>query len=179
MKSHYVYPLLFTFALLPCAIEAGQKSNLSKPDLIGVVYYLAPSAQLLALDRQVPRPKARLKALGFGGGKATVELDKEKASLRLPSNLELSFVVQLPDGVDPREFQLYPFKVKKGKRELVFTSSNAFGGQQVFLPIQINISRVGQNTYKIIPSSKLAVGEYAFMAGGSIEAFCFGVDRKE
>src|SRR4030095_9620144 len=121
MRSQYVYPLLFTFALLPCAILAGQESNLSKPDYIGVVYYLTPSANLLALDRQVPRPKARLKALGFGGAEAGVELDKEKASLRLPSNQELSFVVQLPEGIDPREFELHPFEVKNGKRQLVLT----------------------------------------------------------
>ena len=179
MKSRYIYPLLFTFALLPCAIVAGQESNLSKPDYIGVVYYLTPSAKFLALDRNVPHPKAHLKAFGFGGARATVELDKEKASLRLPSNQELSFVVQLPDGVDPREFQLYPLEVKNGGRQLVLTNGNAFRGQQVLRPIQINLSRYGESCYKITPGSKLAVGEYAFMSGASNEVFCFAVDRKE
>ena len=179
MKSHYLYPLLLTFALLTSAIEARQESNLSKPDYIGVVYYLGPSSKLLALDRDVPYPKAGLRALGFGGARAGVELDKEKASLRLPSNEELSFVVQLAEGVDPREFQLYPLEVKNGKRQLVLTSGNPFKGPRLLLPIQINISRHRENSYKIMPGSKLAVGEYVFMSGGSVEVFCFGVDRKE
>ena len=179
MKSHHLCLFLVTFALLPCAIEAGQQSNLSKPDYIVIVYYLDPSAKLLALDRQVPRPKASLKAFGFGGAKAIVELGSEKASLRIPSNKELSFVVELPIGVDPREFQLYPFAVRNGKRELVISSGSVFKGQRVFLPIQINISKYGENSYKLTPGSELAAGEYAFMAGGSTEVFCFGVDRKE
>ena len=181
MKSYYVHFLLFTFAfaLLPCAIEAGQQSNTSNAEYIGVVYYLTPSAELQALERQAPYPKTHLKALGFGGARATVELDKEKASLRLPSNQELSFVVRLPDGIDPREFELYPFAVKKGRRQLEFSRGNVFSGQQLLLPIQINISRYGDGAYKITPSSKLAVGEYAFLSRRSIDAFCFGVDKKE
>jgi hypothetical protein len=178
MKSHYFCLFLVTFALLPCAIEAGQEGNPPKPEYIGIVYYLDPSAKLLALDRQTPRPKAGLKAFGFGGAKAIVEMDAEKASLRLPSNRELSFVVELASGVDPREFQLYPFEVRDGKRQLVISSVGVFRGRHV-LPIQINISRHGENSYKLTPTSKLAVGEYAFMSGGSTEVFCFGIDKKE
>src|SRR4030095_14198966 len=159
MKRQYVYPLFLTFALLPCAVGASQESNPAKPEYIGVVYYLTPSAKLLALDRQVPSPHARLKAFGFAGAEATVELDKEKAELRLPPNQDLSFVVQLTDGVDPREFQLYPLEVKNRKRRIVLTSGNPFRGPQVLLPIQINMSKYGENSYKIVPASKLAAGE--------------------
>jgi hypothetical protein len=179
MKCHYFSLLLIPFVFLPCPIEANQESSPANPEYIGIVYYLDPSAKLLALDRQAPRPKASIKAFGFGGAKAIVELDAERASLRLPSNQEVSFVVELADGVDPREFQLYPLDVRNGKRQLVVRAGNVFRGQNLLLPIQINISRYGERSYKIKPSRKLAVGEYVFVAGGSTEVFCFGVERKE
>src|SRR5262249_3602738 len=100
-------------------------------------------------------------------------------SLRLPANQELSFVVELVSGVDPREFELYPFRSMNGKRQLVIGSGSVFRGQPIILPIQINISRYGESSYKISPSHKLAAGEYVFMARSSTEVFCFGVDRKE
>src|SRR5262245_36376820 len=117
MKSCYfcLFPLLFVF--LVCAIEAAQQTNLPNPEYVGVVYYLDSSTKLVALDRQVPRPKASIKAFVFGGAKSIVELDAEKASLRLPANQELSFVVELASGVDPREFELYPFRSMNGKRQ--------------------------------------------------------------
>jgi hypothetical protein len=179
MKHLYLSLFLITFALLPCAIQAGQQGDPSKPAYIGVVYYLDHTATLIALDRQVPRPKAHIKMLGIRGARAVVELDEERASLRLPSNQELNFVVELASGVDPREFQLYLFAVKDGKRQLMISSGSVFRGGQVRLPLQINISRYGENSYKLTPSSKLAVGEYAFMAGGSTEVYCFGVGKKD
>lgn len=168
---------LLTFALLPCAIQARQQGDPSKPAYIGIVYYLDPSATLIALDRQVPRSKANIKLFGFGGARAVVELDEERASLRLPSNQELSFVVELASGIDPREFQLYPFEAKNGKRQLEINSASVFTGGRARLPLQINISRYGENTYKLTPGRKLAVGEYAFVAGGSTEVYCFGVGK--
>ena len=179
MKCLFLYLLLIPFVLPPSAIEANQESNLPNPEYIGIVYYLDPLAKLLPLDRQTPRTKASIKALGFGGAKAIVELDGEMASLRLPSNQELSFVVELASGVDPREFQLYPLTVSNGKRQLLISSGSVFRGRHRLLPIQINIGRYGERSYKITPSSKLAAGEYVFTAGGSTEVFCFGVGRKE
>ena len=179
MKRLYLSLFLLTFALLPCAILARQHGGPSKQAYIGVVYYLDHSATLIALDRQVPRPKSNIKMFGFGGARAVLELDAERASLRLPSNQELSFVVELASGVDPREFQLYPFAVKNGKRQLMISSGSVLRGGPVRLPLQVNISRYGENSYKLTPSGKLGVGEYAFMAGGSTEVYCFGVDKKD
>lgn len=179
MNSLCFHLLLVAFALLPCSAEAGQENNLSTPIHIGIVYYSEPSAKLLALDRQVPSPKASIKAFGFRGVRTMVELDGERASLRLPSNQELCFVVELPNGADPREFQLYQFAAGKGKRQLVIASRGAFKGQHAPVAIQINISRHGENSYKLTPTSKLPAGEYAFIAERSTEVFCFGVDKKE
>jgi hypothetical protein len=179
MKPRHCSLLALISVLLTYAIGAAQQGNPSDPEYIGVIYYLDPSAKLLSLDRQIPHPKASLRALGFGGAKAIVELDAERASLRVPSNQELGFVVELARGVDPREFRLYPLAVRNGKRQLVMNSGSVFGEPHMLLPIQINISRYGARAYKITPGSKLAEGEYAFMGEGSTEVFCFGVDRKK
>ena len=179
MKRHFFCLLLVPFVLLPPAIEARQESNLSNPEYIGIVYYLNHSAKLLALDRQTPLPKASIKALGFGGAKAIVELDGERASLRLPSNQQQRFVVELASGVDPREFQLYQLTVRNSKRQLELSSGGLFRGPHRLQPIQINIGRYGERSYKITPSRELAVGEYVFIAGGSTEVFSFGVESKE
>jgi hypothetical protein len=61
----------------------------------------------------------------------------------------------------------------------MISSRSVIGKGQIRLPLQVNISRYGENSYRLAPSSKLAIGEYAFMAGGSIEVYCFGVDRQE
>jgi hypothetical protein len=178
MKPYSFPLLLLTFVLLTYAIGAAQQSNPSDPEYIGVVYYLDASAKLASLDRQVPGPRASIKAFGFGGAKSVVELNGERASLRVPSNEDQNFVVELASGVDPREFTLYPLVVRNGERELVISSGSLFG-QHILFPIQINISRYGARAYKISPTSKLAEGEYAFLAEGSTEVFCFGVDRKK
>jgi hypothetical protein len=170
----YSFPLLFlTFVLLTYATGAAQQSNPSDPEYIGVVYYLDASAKLASLDRQIPRPKAAIKAFGLGGARAVIELDAERASLRVPSNQDLTFVVELASGVDPREFTLYPLVVRNGKRQLVVINSGSIFGQHILFPIQINIGRYGARAYKITPTSKLAEGEYAFMAEGSTEVFSF------
>lgn len=180
MKTCYFPLLLFIVVLLSYAVGSAQQSNPSlDPEHIGVVYYFDASAKLVPLDREIPYPKTGFRALSFGGARAVVELDSPRASLRVPLSQAPGFVVELAQGVDPREFTLYPLVVRNGKRQLVASSGSIFGGHKILLPIQINISRHGVSAYKITPSRKLVEGEYVFMAAGSTEVFCFGVDRKK
>ena len=179
MKGHCFRLLVVSIFLLPFSIVAAQDNSPSKERYIGIVYYLQPSANLQALDREIPRSHASVKALGFGSVKDVIEVDLERASVRLPANQELSFVVELPNGIDPRESRLYQLAASNGKRQLLIASGSVFKAPQVRHPIQINISRYDQDSYKITPSSKLEPGEYVFFVGGSNEVFCFGVDKKE
>src|SRR5689334_5250741 len=163
MMGHCFRLLVVSISLLPFSVGAAQDNSLSKQRYIGIVYYLRPSADLQALDREVPRPHSRMKSLGFGGVKAVLELDAERASVRLPANQELSFVLELPSGIDPRESRLYQLTASNGKRQLVISNGSLFLGPHfVSQPIQINISRHDQYSYKITPSAKLEPGEYAF-----------------
>ena len=179
MKSKYIFLLMAVFALLSSSVAIGQESNVAEPEYIGVVYHLDSTGKMGALDRQRFRYKAGLKGLVFGGAKLTADLEGKSAALRVPSNEKMSFVVQLPYGSDPRKIQLFSFEVKDGNRQLVITSGSVFKGQTLTLPIQLNITRFGQNSYKLTPTDVLAVGEYAFIAENSVDLFCFGVDKKD
>ena len=179
MKNHYICLLIGAFLALSSSIAIGQDRNASKPQYIGVMYYLDTSGSLLALDRESPRPKTGLKAFGFGGARAAVLIDGERASLRVPVNQTASFVVGLPIGLDPRKFGLYSLAVKSGKRQLVIPTGNVFRTQLERLDIQLNISRYGENSYRLAPGSELPPGEYVFMSEDSAEAFCFGIDAKK
>jgi hypothetical protein len=179
MKSTYFFLFVAVFALLSSSVVIGQESNVAEPEYIGVVYNLDSSGKMQALDRQRMRYKAGLRALGFGGAKVTADLEGKSAALRVPSDTKISFVVQLPYGSDPRKIQLFSFVVKDGNRQIMMTSGSIFKGYNVALPIQLNITRFGQNSYKLTPAVSLAVGEYAFIAENSNELFCFGVDKKD
>jgi hypothetical protein len=182
MKGHCFRLLIVSFFLLPFSIVAAQNDSPSKERYIGIVYYLQPSADLLALDREVPRSRTSVRALGFGGFKAVLELDGQRASVRLPANQLLSFVVELPNGIDPRESRLYQLAAGNGKRRFVISNGLFTGPHNFPQPIQINISKHDQDSYKITPSAKLEPGEYVFFVAGSTgsnEVFCFGVDKKE
>jgi hypothetical protein len=131
------------------------------------------------LDRQRLRFSSRLKVWGLGGAKYTTDLKGKSAALRVPSNEKIGFVVQLPYGSDPRKIHLYSFVVKDGNRQVLMASSSLYKGQSVTLPIQLNISRFGQNSYKLTPETSLAVGEYAFIAEDSNDVYSFGVEKKD
>ena len=179
MKSHCFRLLIVSIGLLPFSVGAAQDNSTTKQRYIGIVYYLQPSDNLQALDRQIMTSHTSMKALGFGGFKDVLELDLERASVRLPANQELSFVVELPNGIDPRESRLYQLASSNGKRQLVISNGSLFTGPRFRQPIQINISRHDQESYKITPSAKLEPGEYVFFVPNSTEVFCFGVDKKE
>ena len=179
MNTKFFSLIVLTFAFLLCSGAAGQENAVSEPEYIGVIDYLNSSGRLRPLDREVPRSKASLKALGFGGAKLTVELDGAKAALRIPPEQAMSFVVQLPNGVDPRRIQLYSFTVRGNKRELAITTREIRREGRGIVPIKLNISRYGQSSYKMVPFISLSVGEYGFKADDSSDIFCFGVEAKQ
>jgi hypothetical protein len=175
MKIKFFFLLSLALAVLVCSVAAAPQNTVLEPEYIGLIHYLNASGSLLSLDRQTPRSKAGFKALGLNGAKITIELDGEKASVRIPQNQAMSFVVQLPSGVDPRRIQLYSFTVKGNKRQLAITSDSIGKDGRAVTSIKMNISRYGQNSYKLAPVGSLSVGEYGFM-GDDTDVFSFGVE---
>ena len=176
MKFKYFFLLVAAFALFSSSVVTGQENNVTEPENIGVVYHLDSEGKMQALDRQHLLIKSGFKALTFGGSKVTADLEGKSARLRLHSDTNISFVVQLPFGSDPRRIELYPLVVKDGNRQIRLAEGSIFKGLRVNYPVQLNITKFGQNSYKLTPVAGLAAGEYAFLEYDSEDVFCFGVD---
>jgi hypothetical protein len=160
-------------SLTPAAMCQEQK--LPEPESIGAFYYFdSNNNSLTALQKQIAVSKKR----GLIKEEIVVQIQGEKASLRLKSGQKMEFVVSVPNGVDPNKYQLISFEVKKGKREAVLAEGTWTGSKAnpVFHPY--TVSRFG-NAYKITPSQNIPPGEYAFSPNDSNDTFCFGVDANE
>jgi hypothetical protein len=72
--------------------------------------------------------------------------------------------------------RLYRLEPKDGKRELVFGSATFLTGKSGDF-IQLDISRFGEHSYKLVPTTQLKPGEYAFTTVDLQEVFCFGLDK--
>jgi hypothetical protein len=151
-----------------------QETKVVEPETIGVIYWRDPANNtLVPLDRQT----AATKASGAFTVKIRIQLKGQKASVRLKADPKPEFIVQLANGVDPNKFRLYPFKISGDKRESVVGTASAFGGTKLDQgTFSFNVTKYGQNSYKLIPTQPLPEGEYAFNAPDSNEAFCFGID---
>jgi hypothetical protein len=173
----FVSNLSLVIALATSSVAQDNRSSTqSKPEYIGVVYYLSSVGRLTALDRQVPQNKSAMKPFRFGA-QITTELDGDRASLRIRSGEDQSFVVTLPPRADPRRIRLYLFSSKAGKRELTAISSAGFGNPRVQHPIQLNISKYEDDSYKLTPLARLGAGEYAFFMDETEDLYSFGVDK--
>lgn len=159
----------------------GQIAKAPEPELFNVIYQFDQSTNaLVALERVTAEVATRVRALGFGGARATAEIKGTRAPLRLRAGEPMEFVVQLPSGVDPSKFQLFRFEIRDRKRVVLLAKAGAFTGSSSSIPglVQINAGRHGTASYKLAPAGELGAGEYGFSASDSNDVFCFGVDAK-
>ena len=149
-----------------------QERKLPEPESIDVFYFLdSVNNSLLAMERQVAVGKKR----GLIKEQIVVQLTGEKSTFRLKADQKIEFVVNLPNGVDPNNYHLYLFSVKKGKRELILAESTMTGSKSNFVQVPCNITKFG-GAYKYTPAQALSAGEYGFFPRGSNDPSCFGID---
>lgn len=155
-------------------VATAQESKVPEPETIGVLYLRDPANNsLVPLDRETISIKA---SPGFFRAKAKLRVKGATARLRLKSDPKPEFIVQLATGVDPNKIKLYLLKVEDGKRVTTVATASAFGSKSELQTLSFDVTRYGQNSYKLTPSQPLAPGEYTFNAVDSTEAFCFGID---
>lgn len=167
----------FCFALSSLLFNvsaAAQDAKIVEPQMIGVIYYLDPDGgTLTALDREVSNIKA---SPGFFKAKAKLRVNGPRATFRIKST-KPEFVTQLASGVDPTKIKLYLLTVNSGKRETVIMTVVAFSGAKAELKTTtMDVTRYGQNSYKLTPAQPLVPGEYVLIATDSTDAYCFAVD---
>lgn len=148
--------LLLSILVVACAATAQKYAGPKppKPDLP----YLKHASTLLATEAVEARPqKTKGDTLYTIGGANSAT----KTPLAAPIFLFDSA------GINPASLRLFQLESKNGHREFAVRSSEE--------PIRIEVAPLGGTLWKIEPSNGLDPGEYALLASGSNQVFCFAV----
>ncbi len=174
----------------PANTQSAAVSTAKVPDptfLNQIYYYWSDS--LLACPKSEGRMETKMKALGFGGSQSGYTLDGDRSALRIRAADILRFAFKSGSGgmMDPSMMiQLYKFESKKGSRQAVMGGQSRFGGNNnTNNQISFDVQKSGTDVFILIPSARLAAGEYGFMnkmqmdGGGmnmSYPFYTFGID---
>jgi hypothetical protein len=166
--------LLFMGGIVTLSPAAGaQENKVVEPETIGIIFWRDPATNaLVPLDRETISVKA---SPGFFKASAKLRVNGVAARLRL-QNQKPEFIVQLANGVDPNKIKLYLLKVDGGKRVTTVATASAFGSTSQLQTLPFDVTKYGQNSYKLTPSQPLVPGEYVLNATDSTDAFCFAID---
>ena len=161
--------LVFVLLLLmPFGLSKAQTAPAKpvEPTAIGVVYRLAPSTQELK-----PLPDENWKAETRSGLNLTrsVAVNGISSSFRVKANEPIEFIFKTGS---PEKVSLYHF-VPKGRNRR-FDFSKGVANPEPIKGLPIEVSTYGERSYKLVPASPLAPGEYAIILAD--EVYTFGVD---
>lgn len=143
--------------------------NTPKPERIGVVYFQDGSNRLLPLEQTVAVGHGLPAGRGAGASEYW-DMAGAQSPFRLPGDARLLFVVDLPDGIPPGAYSLYPLETSGNARRTKAARDSA-------ITVPPTVTKVAGTTYTLVPVSNLAPGEYAFTPSGSNAAYCFAIRR--
>ena len=188
MKPLTIYLILFVLAF-PAYSQT--RRSASVPSFLNHVYYYTPDS-LTDLEQNTARMESKTKAMGYGGSEGGFYMDGAKSIVRIRAGDSIRFIVKMNMSMmDPSMMlKLYKFDSRKGNREAIVSSQGGMfsGGKSKNNASEIifNIQKSGTDDYILVPASRLAPGEYAFLnlmmvngAGSrssSYTGFAFGVD---
>jgi hypothetical protein len=163
--------LLLAALALPLAISTvmlAQEGKVIEPQYSSAFYYLRPSGEAVELERQTPNtiPKGSKVLFVIPGGKSPV---------RLSAADEMQFVVRVEEDFDraTATLQLFRFEGLNGVRQLELKKEDVTKNKAT---LKLNAERYGNSSLKVVPSQKLAPGEYCLSRSTIAQGFCFGVD---
>jgi hypothetical protein len=151
----------FILALVCAAALFGQKYNgpqPEKPDLP----YLIHADNLVATEAGEAKQETRRDEILY-----VIEGPTSPASTPLASP---TFLIRAEQLV-PDKLEIYKLESKNGRREVLFQHKK----KQTAKPIHRNVTRVGDNLYKIDVEQALENGEYSITPSESNQVFCFRV----
>lgn len=170
----------------PAQTTAVTTGGAHDPTFLNHVYFWAPDS-LVSLEKTDGEMKAKMRPMGFGGG-VGYELEGARSAVRIKAGDNLKFAVKLSGMADPTTMiKLYQLESKKKIRE---ANLNSQGGMFNKSPktnngIDCNVQKSGADVYILIPTARLAPGEYGFMnrmqmsgegTRSSYTFFTFGID---
>jgi hypothetical protein len=162
-------------------------SKLPKPAYLNHVYYYAADS-LIGLEQIPAHMNTNANTMSFGGGDAGYTLDGDRSSARIKAGDTIRFVIRMSmTSIDPSMIiKLYKFDSKKGSRIANLSNQGKGKRDTGYMGIAFNVQKSENDTYLLIPASKLTPGEYGFlnmmMVNGSgrnigYTVFAFGVDQ--
>jgi hypothetical protein len=162
--------VLLVFSSAVCLAQSPD-SKPAEPNAIGEVFQLDATSQTLK-----PLPSEQWedvpKKTGFAHGGFFIQMDGDRSSYRVKAGASPEFVFKVsnPEGV-----ALYAFSFKKKKRLVEYEELLSNWGKRPIPGLPAEISQFGQSSFKLVPKSPLAPGEYVIYTGNSM--FTFGVDQ--
>jgi hypothetical protein len=161
------------FALLVLVLSLStvgwaQEGKVFEPQYSSVFYYLRPTGEAVELERQTPNLTPK-------GIKSLLVIPGEKSPVRLSTGDDLQFVVRVEEDFDKAKatLQLFHFDVQHGVRQLLAKNYDLRTNKAT---LKLNAERYGSSSLKVVPSQKLAPGEYCLSRSTIMQGFCFGVD---
>jgi hypothetical protein len=163
----------------PIKSKKSETGNIPPIEFVNQVHAFFPlSNKLLPLEKSVANFKTKMKALGYGGTDMVYEIGGDKSTIRLNSSDSVFFLIN-SGGAMP-EFVLYKLKVDKKKRSAAYMKAGMTGVKSGENTIGLNIVKVSDGTYKLVPVKAIEKGEYFFagktQTGTSVDVYAFGVD---
>jgi hypothetical protein len=161
------------FAALALAVSfntAGMAQNekVFEPQYASVFYYLRASGEAVELERQIATPNPK-------GIKTLYVIPGEKSPVRFSAGEEMQFVVRVTEDFDraTATLQLFHFDMQDGMRQMLAKNEDLRKNK---VTLKLNAERYGSSSLKVIPTQKLATGEYCLSRSTISQGFCFGVD---
>jgi hypothetical protein len=155
-------------ALLSISGALAQEGKTFEPEYVSVFYLLRPSGEAVDLERQTPNliPK---------GIRSLLVIPGEKSPVRFGASDEMQFVVRVAEDLDKATatMQLFRFEAQHGRREFLAKNEDLLKNK---IGLKISIARYGSSSVKVIPTERLAPGEYCLSRSTIRQGYCFGVD---
>jgi hypothetical protein len=145
-----------------------QEGKVLEPQFSSVFYYLRPSGQTVQLERQTPDQIPK-------GIRVLLVIPDEKSPVRFSAGDDMQFVVRVEGDFDKANptMQLFRFDVQHGRRELLVKIEDLRKNK---VGLKLSAEKYGNSSVKVVPSQKLAPGEYCVSRSTINQGFCFGVD---
>jgi hypothetical protein len=161
---------LLALSLGTCGAQSAAGKSV-EPAAIGEAFHLDPSGQALT-----PLPEEQWKAKGKAGWTTStgiLQIPGERSSFRMKAQDKEEFIFKTEH---PESTRLYPFTVKKNLRQYELVKLKGMGRErETHLGTPVEVTKFGESSYKMVPKSPLAPGEYAIDIAGKL--FTFGIDQ--
>jgi hypothetical protein len=162
--------MLLVFSSVGCFAQSADSKPL-EPTVIGDVFQLDSESQTLkALP--VEQWEDVPKKTGFAHGGFFIQMSGDRSAYRIKAGTNPEFVFKIGN---PESVALYAFSLRKNRRFAEYAELLSNWGRRPIPGLPVEITQFGLSSFKLVPKSPLAPGEYVIYTGNKM--FTFGVDK--